>query len=211
MSTTQTVAIINAVADVIAAVRKNHEGIPDVVVTLASAKGKHGHFAPSSWSTRVADGEDAGDLKHEMFLAAESLKRGAVETVGTIIHELVHAFCHAQDIQDTSNNGVYHNKRFAGVAEEFGIAVEKMGHHGFSKTTVPDVTVRKYQREVDALEAALTVYRNDFGVAAAVTKSTAYYMVCDTCNDRVRLGSKKWYERNLPVCSCGEPFNLVEE
>lgn len=205
--TTQTVAIINAVADVIAAVRKNHEGIPEVVVTLASAKGKHGHFAPSAWSTRAEEGE----AKHEMFLAAESLKRGAVGTVGTIIHELVHAFCHANNIQDTSNGGTYHNKRFAGVAEEFGIAVEKMGHHGFSKTTVPDATVRKYQREVDTLEAALTVYRNDFGLAASVTKSTAYFMVCDTCNDRVRLGSKKWFERNLPVCSCGESFTLIEE
>lgn len=209
--TTQTVAIINAVADVIAAVRKNHEGIPEVVVTLASAKGKHGHFAPSAWSVRNDEEGAKPVYQHEMFLAAESLKRGAVGTVGTIIHELVHAYCHANDIQDTSNGGTYHNKRFAGVAEEFGIAVEKMGHHGFSRTTVPDATVRKYQREVDALEAALTVYRNDVGLAASVTKSTAYFMVCGTCNDRVRLGSKKWFERNLPVCSCGEPFDLVQE
>lgn len=209
--TTQTVAIINAVADVIAAVSKNHEGIPEVVVTLASAKGKHGHFAPSSWSVR-SDDEDAKPVyKHEMFLAAESLKRGAVGTVGTIIHELVHAYCHANNIQDTSNNGVYHNRRFAEVAQEFGIEVEKMGHHGFSATTVPDATVRKYQAQVDALEKAITVYRNNVALAASVTKSTAYFMVCDTCKDRVRLGSKKWFARNNPVCSCGEPFALIEE
>ena len=46
----------------------------------------------------------------EINLGAESLKRSVPEIVATLLHEMVHYYCHVNGIQDTSNT--YHNKRF---------------------------------------------------------------------------------------------------
>ena len=91
----------------IAAVKSNHDGIPDVVLVVGGpGNGQvHGHFSPKRWSIRDNDDEST----HEIMLAGESFNRGGVATFGTLVHELAHAYCDANDIQDTSNRGRYHN------------------------------------------------------------------------------------------------------
>lgn len=112
--TSRTARIVAAVDKAIAAVRADHPGIPEVVLTLASGHGAvHGHFAPKSWLTRVEKSEDDpkrdAEYHHELFLSGESLSRGGRATFGTIVHELTHAYCEENGIEDTSNKGRYHN------------------------------------------------------------------------------------------------------
>lgn len=208
MKDTPTLKMLEALNNAVKAVRKHHAGIPDVILTLGSGSGKtHGHFGPKFWRERDAEEGKVGAEGHEINMATESFSRGGVETMGTLIHELVHAYCHAEDIQDTSNSGRYHNTRFKKAANELGITVEQAGSIGWSKTSVPEATQRLYKAEIDALDAALVAYRKAPSLVKLKSSSKDYKMECPTCLDPVRV-SKKWFTNNQPMCSCGEPFEF---
>lgn len=212
-STMKMLTAVNAVVD---KARKRHEGIPETVVVLGASGvtrtgQKHGHYAPSSWGTRTdSDAGEAGvvddavrerDLYGEIFLAGESLSRGAVATVGTILHELVHAYCNANDIQDTSNGHRYHNAKFRDKAEEFGLSIEKADTIGWSVTTVPEGTQQAYAAEIAALEEAITVSRLGYLDLAALglkdpdkEQPLKRKMQCPLCEEPL-LVTKKWWEK----------------
>lgn len=187
---TPTLPILNAADRVWNAIRKNHPEVPPVTLVVGAAGKKknsitHGHFHAEQWE--VKDGEGV----HEVMLSGESLARGAVPTLGTLIHEAAHAAAHAQGIEDTSNKGRYHNKRFKAIAEGFGIELEQDSTRGWSATTVPDSTVTKYKREVDALEEVLVAYKRGFvGVAASKPKGPRN-------STKIKLD-----------CGCGSPFTM---
>jgi hypothetical protein len=93
------------------------------------------------------------------MLSGESLQRGAVETLGTVLHECAHALAKARGIQDTSRQGRFHNKRFKKLAEELGIEVTNDKRIGWSPTTVPQETQAIYRNEIAALGKALKAHR----------------------------------------------------
>lgn len=212
MTETKTLAMLRAVNDAIESVRAEHSGIPEVVVVLGSSGRKkksqtHGHFAARAWAER-----ETGERTHEIFLSGESLRRGGKETMGTIIHELAHAYCNENKIEDTSNRGRYHNVKFKDVAESFGLVIEKAPTIGHSVTIVPEHTAAAYGKEIDVLDAALTLYRDHVEVEAA-PKAKKYTMQCPECKDPVPTG-KKWFERNSGKLICdehGEQFEFIEE
>lgn len=191
-----------AVEDIVAKARKLHEGIPDTVVVIGPSgetrKGpKHGHFAPRSWKLR--GGKDK-DLYGEILLAGESLERGAVATLGTVLHELVHAYCHAHDIKDTSNGNRYHNAKFKEKAEEYGLEIEKADTIGWSVTSVPTRTQEVYADELASLESAIRTHRLGFADLAALgldpekPKPLKRKMQCPECQEPL-LVTKKWWEK----------------
>lgn len=210
---TSTLPLLAAVDEIIAKVRGKHEGIPDITVVLGQSgrtrRGQtHGHFAPEAWHSFAKDGA----VTHEMMLSGESLARGAEATLGTIIHELAHAFAHANGITDTSNNHRYHNKKFKEIGERFGIELEQADTIGWSVTTVPDRTLEEYADELEALKEALTQYRVP---PAEQEKKTAkkYQMQCPTCEDPVTV-TKKWFANNEYRIYCHEHglyFEFVED
>ena len=205
MSATRTLPILKAASDVVDAIRKRHPGLPEVVVVLG-APGRtktsqiHGHFAPLAWKSNAVDAN--GEHFHEILLSGESLQRGGRDTVGTLLHEAAHLYCYANNIRDTSNGNRYHNKRFKDTAEKlFGLSIEKADTIGWSVTTVPDATAKLYEKEIKALDEAITVYRS-FGLAADTAtpkKQAKWVMSCPECNDSVPTG-KKWFDRNQPMC-----------
>jgi hypothetical protein len=113
-----------------------------------------GHFAASRWRRAAGGGELA-----EILVAGEGLERGAVPVLGTLLHEAAHALAHARRVKDTSRQGRYHNARYRQVAEEVGLAVDQVAVIGWSGTRVPDATAERYAAEVEAIAAALVVYR----------------------------------------------------
>lgn len=213
---TATLKMLEAVNAIVAKARKIHDGIPETVVVLGASGvtrtgQKHGHYAPRSWGVRkVGEVDTAGDslgtgdnqreVYGEIFLAGESLERGAVGTLGTILHELVHAYCNANDIKDTSNNHRYHNAKFRDIAEEFGLSIDKADTIGWSVTTVPQSTQETYAAELQALEDAIFVHRLGYSELQALTgdpekaKPKVRKMQCPECQEPL-LVTKKWWEK----------------
>lgn len=188
-----------AVEAIVAKARKKHEGIPDTVIVIgASGRGEvHGHFQPKSWKLK---GGSKDELYGEIFLAGESLERGGEGTLGTVLHELVHAHCHAKGIKDTSNGNRYHNQKFKEVAEEFGLHLEKAQTIGWSVTTVPEATLDLYRSEVEQLDGAIRTHRlsfgalQDLGLEPETPKPMKRKMQCPECEEPL-IVTKTWWEK----------------
>lgn len=58
--------------------------------------------------------------KYELNISAEYLDYDFMETMDTMLHEMVHLYNALNDIKDTSRNGTYHNKRFKLECERRG-------------------------------------------------------------------------------------------
>ena len=214
---TATLGMLEAVNAIVSKARSLHNGIPETVVVLGASGvtrsgQKHGHYAPRSWGSRKAGeagsednttdgGNSAREVYGEILLAGESLERGAVATLGTILHELTHAYCDANDIKDTSNGHRYHNTRFKDKAEEFGLVIEKADTIGWSVTTVPQSTIDTYRQEIEDLEARINVHRLGFLDLEALglkekekSNQLKRKMQCPQCEEPL-LVTKKWWEK----------------
>lgn len=213
---TATLKMLEAVNAIVAKARKIHDGIPETVVVLGASGAtrsgqKHGHYAPRSWGIRktgeadpaensLGVGDNQREVYGEIFLAGESLERGAVGTLGTVLHELVHAYCYANDIKDTSNGNRYHNAKFRDTAEEFGLSINKADTIGWSLTTVPKSTQETYAAELQALEEAIFVHRLGYSEMLALkgdpekAQPLKRKMQCPECQEPL-LVTKKWWEK----------------
>ena len=127
---------------------------------------KLGHFARDIWAHREAGTDNALDVgaeaavrRSELFVGAEGLARQPHEVLATLLHEAAHALAHVRGIQDTSRQGRWHNRRFAELAGEVGIAVTKDARIGYSITAITDETVTRYMGTIMELELALTHVR----------------------------------------------------
>ena len=183
------------------------------IVVAREEKGKkHGHF------TTLETWKQGEDLRHEIFLSAESLSRGAKETLGTLLHEMAHAFNHANQIEDVTGDG-YHNKKFQSTAERiFSLEIQqyldkdgkpKKGGVGFSKTIVPDSALIRWSEELVKIEEALKVHALSLnGKKSGSRNKNMLKAVCD-CGEIIRL-SQKAYDNCSPMCSECEGYFVAE-
>lgn len=159
--------------------------LPEVVITVQSSpKGKaYGWYAKDRWGIE-ADKEKAFD---EINISAEYLSRPIENIVSTMQHEMVHLYCAVNDIKDTSNNNVYHNKKFKEEAEKRGLSIEKAQTIGWSATTPTDEFVG-YIKDLGVGKDAFRFFRKmPFGKVKVTktTKKTTKY-TCPCCEISVR-------------------------
>lgn len=158
--------------------RDYYEGkLPEVVITIQSSpKGKaYGWYAKDRWGIET-DKEKAFD---EINISAEYLSRPIENIVSTLQHEMVHLYCAMNDIKDTSNNNVYHNKKFKEEAEQRGLSIEKAQTIGWSVTT-PTEEFIKYIKGLSVDEDAFKFFRK-MPLGKEKTKKTAKKTTKYTC------------------------------
>lgn len=106
-------------------------------ITVQSTLRAYGHLTVSKvWKN------GNGQATYELNISADYLNRPIDFIVATLIHECCHLYNLMNGIQDTSNNGIYHNKKFKAVAEQSGLIVERHPRYGWSVTSPSDETVR---------------------------------------------------------------------
>ena len=116
--------------------------LPEVVISLKKTVGAYGHFTCGKvWQ--------AGDeRRYEINISSATLNRPIEETCATLLHEMCHLACAVgysskvldengkpEPIKDTSNNGVYHNRRFKEQAETHGLTVDHHEKYGWTITS----------------------------------------------------------------------------
>ena len=104
-------------------------------ITIQSTVGAFGHVSVSKLWT---NGETA---THELNLSADYLNRPIENVVATLIHEGCHLYAMQKNIKDTSNRGVYHNKRFKELAEARGLHIERHPRYGWTLTEPTEETI----------------------------------------------------------------------
>lgn len=205
METKELSSLIKALENVQESViKKIGQDIPKSTIVVArEEKGfKHGHFTiMEMWQNEM-------EKRHEIFLSAESLQRGAIQTFGTLLHEMAHAYNHNNKIKDVSGDA-YHNKKFKKTAEEiFGLKIEKRLGIGYSVTSVPKETQERWSEEIQVLKNALDIFALPTPKESRSRDKNLKKAMCD-CGKCIRL-SMETYEISRPKCqACDSMFQLV--
>lgn len=103
--------------------------LAEPVITIQSTPRAYGHVTVGKvWGVKDT-------TRHELNIGAGTLNRPIEETVATMLHEMVHLYCLAHDIQDTSRGNAYHNKRFKAEGEKRALHLEYDKRIGWSVTS----------------------------------------------------------------------------
>lgn len=137
---------------------------------------------------------------YEITMSAENLDRTIEELVCTLLHEMIHLYCSLKDIKDTSNNHVYHNKRFKSEAESHGLIIEHFKTIGWSVSTLKEET-KKLIKTFNINDALFEYYRAtpERSKSTSGSKRNKY-----TCPCKVSISSSK--ELNIICGLCQKPF-----
>lgn len=154
-------AVVRLLERVHERIRENHPEVPVVVIVTGSGADlmgqKWGHFRPRGWMTRVAE-EGAATHMDEMFMAGETLAKGARQVLQTMLHESAHALAGKRGEKDTSRQGRWHNRTFVKVAEELGLEYTRGQADksiGFSAVTLTTETLEEYADLLAELDAEI--------------------------------------------------------
>ena len=181
-------------------------------ITIQSSVGAYGSISVNKiWSN--ANNEQM----YELNLGAETITRPIENVVATMIHECSHLYALMNGIKDTSNSGVYHNRRFKQIAEEMGhLQIDRHDKYGWTITSPTEETIDFCIRNgfEDILIGRQTSYSfmtggNDTaGTTTTPTRkpsSTRKY-ICPCCGNSFRATKSI----NVMCMDCNEQFVEVE-
>ena len=108
-------------------------------ITIQSTVGAYGHVSVNKvWHNDTV-------ATHELNLSADYLNRPIENIVATLIHEGCHLYALQNNIKDTSNRGIYHNKRFKALAEERGLQISR--HETYTNCQADSLQHRNLRRQ----------------------------------------------------------------
>lgn len=168
-----------------------------IVITPEKSKTKavYGTFSPESWAKGEEVVDEYGDKHvnieesyHEISISSEYLARPLDQLCSTMCHEMVHMFCNINEIDDTSNGGVYHNKRFKSEAEKRGLIIDKNNVIGWSITS-PTTEFTNFVNSIDLDKSVFEFFRNTKLAVSSPTPKKRY--VCPVCGLEVQAKKGK--------------------
>ena len=183
-------------------------------ITIQSTVGAYGHVSVQKvWHT-------TDTATHELNLSADYLDRPIENVIATLIHEASHLYAMQNNIKDTSNRGIYHNKEFKRIAENFGhLQLEKHEKYGWMITYPTEDTLEFIIK--NQFEEIQLVRSNQFGFfgiggdkasnggiippKAKKPSSTRKY-VCPCCGNSFRATKNL----NVMCMDCNERFVVAK-
>lgn len=180
-------------------------------ITIQSTVGAYGHVSVNKvWHNNET-------ATHELNLSADYLNRPIENIVATLIHEACHLYAIANNIKDTSNNGVYHNKRFKQLAEERGLSIERHEKYGWTITEPTEETIEFCIN--NSLEDIQIVRQSQYSfgisggkagnggtIAPPKKPSSTRKYICPCCGNSFRATK----ELNVMCMDCNEQFIVVQ-
>lgn len=157
--------------------------LPKAMLIIKSSPGVNGSF----YTSEVWKDTQRKTNNYEITLGAEALKRPTASVIATLVHEMVHYYCHLNGIQDTSRGGTYHNSRFKEEAEKRALIIDYDPRIGHSITT-PSPALKKFCT-AQHWRNKLTIFRTselpDDTPKQKKPSSTRKY-VCPCCGQSIR-------------------------
>jgi len=186
-------------------------------ITIQSTVGAYGHVSVQKiWHNNEV-------ATHELNLSADYMNRPIESIVATLIHEACHLYAMQVGIKDTSNNGVYHNKRFKQLAEDRGLAISQHKKYGWTLTEPTEQTldfcisngleeiqiVRESSFSLGGLFGGKSGNGSDgnFGGRTIPKPSSTRKYICHCCGNSFRA------TKNInAICGdCNIPFVLIRQ
>lgn len=170
--------------------------LPTPMITCVPTSRAYAHITVYPvWDTKRGN-------KYELNISSAYLTtRPLEEVVASMIHEACHLLNIIHGVQDTSNNGVYHNKQFKRTAEEHGLSVTRSDKYGWSHTAPGDPVLQFVLDHMDELReiemnrsipqcqmVSIGTHSSNGGmvVTPTVTKGHSRKWVCPQCGTIIR-------------------------
>lgn len=196
-------------------VQEKHTDVRDavMVVYLHPKNDRRGHWAPESWTVAGDENEQPEqDRIDEVHISSHILSQGGRSIMETIVHEAVHSAARARGIKDVSRQSRWHNRRFAAIANEFGLVVERDSKIGHRTPDLTDETVEVYQEAIMWLNDATGNLFQSLHLSAKPTRpANTVKMACPTCKRYFRIGKKQFELGALTCVPCGVEFEEMED
>jgi hypothetical protein len=202
---------VEAIQQAFDAIREQVPTLPRVVVTVQrqAVDGRQKHTA-HGWTTTVPvwTNTESDESYLEVVLTAESLSRGPIPTLGTLLHESAHVLNLTEGVRGCDSNG-RHNKRFKATAEEvFGLEISE-NHAGWSETVCPDSTAKKFAKALTFASKATRL------VALATARPTSGTVTGTGALGGLPTTTGKASKRNrnnpLAQCGCGNKIRVSNQ
>jgi hypothetical protein len=207
-STFTTAALVGTLEHAWSAIRTRHPDVPASVIVIgsgspatASQSLKYGHFANLRWQ--------AGDHRlPEVLISGEGLSRTADEVFTTLLHEAAHGLADTRGIKDTSRQGRWHNKQFANLAAELGMAATKDDKLGYSPCTLTDATAARYRTVIADIATALRAWRHPEPTGEAKGRTNNNNgLTCEcVCPRKLRISIAAFEAGPIGCAVCGTWF-----
>lgn len=169
--------------------------LPMPVITCVPTAKEYTHLT----AFPAADRRQSG--RYELNISSAYLREPLTNIVASLVHEACHLSNHLHNVHDTSNNGVYHNKRFKRAAEEHGLLVYQDEKYGWCITVPGDKVLaftRDHMDELSEIEMNRNVPHTQFVSIAPHIKRNAL-----TAPLTAQLAPKKSSYRRWHCPKCG--------
>ena len=181
-------------------------------ITIQSTPRAYGHFSmrDDTWVSVTGS-------SNEINIGAGTLARPIENVCATLLHEMVHYYCHVNGIKDTSRGNTYHNKRFKEVAESHGLTVSHHEKYGWTVTKpteeLIDYIINKGWKDIMMNRASFPFSisgdrkgksTGEDGTETTKPKSNSRKYVCPKCKTIIRATRAV----NVVCGDCDIPFEL---
>ena len=171
---------------------------PAITVSPDGGRGAYGWCSVQElWKTER-------DMYREINIYAEYLDRPMTEVCATMLHEMAHLYNLLHEVEDTSNNGYYHNMKFKATAEAHGLRIEKHQKYGWTITTLApeaEAWVKETLGDKAINASRLPEGGTDKG-RGKKSKNRSIKYVCPECGAIIRATK----EVNVVCGDCDVPF-----
>ena len=180
-------------------------------ITIQSKSGTYGHITVNKvWN--------CNNIKtHELNVCSDYLNRPIENIVATLIHEACHLYALQNNIKDTSNHGIYHNRRFKELAEARGLHIDRQEKYGWTITepteetldfcirhNLEDIKICRQPSFSFGFVGGGTKTGSGTGIQVPRTSSTRKY-ICPCCRSSFRATKNI----NVLCIDCNTPFVLA--
>jgi len=153
------------------------------IITVQSTPKYYGHCSTKKVWKSGTEGES--EAYYEINIGAEHLNRPSENTAATMLHEMIHLFCRENDLDETCQNGRYHNKLFKQEAEKRDLKIDYNQTIGYSITAPTESFIEKLRAAGYVLEVPFA--RHTIEKSAPKSRRTkASKYVCPICGQTVR-------------------------
>ncbi len=171
---------------------------PAITVSPDGGRGAYGWCSVQEvWKTER-------EMYREINICAEYLDRPMTEVCATMLHEMAHLHNLLHKVEDTSNNGYYHNMKFKATAEAHGLHIEKHQKYGWTITTLAPEAEAWVKETLgdEAINASRLPEGGTGKEKGKKSKNRSIKYVCPECGAIIRATK----EVNVICGDCDVPF-----
>lgn len=118
-------------------------------------------------------------------ISSDFLDRPAADILATLVHEMCHLYAIVNNIKDTTRSGIYHNKKFAEIANSHMLKAVQEDHVGY-RTEKTEGLIEWSQKNCPFTEIRLRKKIEITAEGKDKPKQSSRKYICPVCGLKIR-------------------------